>query len=139
MLFVFKSVAIVFPLLVDVSFILHLQQLVSGMTQFYFTGVHLEFLEDRGLKFLERERGRERQRDREREGESEREWERDRETDTDTDTDTDRQTDRQRQRIKIGTNSRVHFYWPTTIENSWRLSSWIVELLFLHLKNKPIK
>ena len=73
MLFVFKSVAIVFPLLVDVSFILHLQQLVSGMTQFYFTGVHLEFLEDRGLKFLERERGRERQRDREREGESERE------------------------------------------------------------------
>ena len=107
MLFVFKSVAIVFPLLVDVSFILHLQQLVSGMTQFYFTGVHLEFLEDRGLKFLERERGRERQReterdrqrDREREGESEREWERDRETDTDTDTDrqTDRQTDRDRE------------------------------------------
>ena len=79
MLFVFKSVAIVFPLLVDVSFILHLQQLVSGMTQFYFTGVHLEFLEDRGLKFLEREREREtereteRDRDREREGESERE------------------------------------------------------------------
>ena len=75
MLFVFKSVAIVFPLLVDVSFILHLQQLVSGMTQFYFTGVHLEFLEDRGLKFLERERQREteRDRDREREGESERE------------------------------------------------------------------
>ena len=95
MLFVFKSVAIVFPLLVDVSFILHLQQLVSGMTQFYFTGVHLEFLEDRGLKFLERERQREteRDRDREREGESEREWERDRETDTDT----DRQTDRHRQ------------------------------------------
>ena len=116
MLFVFKSVAIVFPLLVDVSFILHLQQLVSGMTQFYFTGVHLEFLEDRGLKFLERERGRERQRDRERERvrESEKETERQ----TQTQTQTDRQTDRQRQRIKIGTNSRVHFYWPTTIENS---------------------
>ena len=69
MLFVFKSVAIVFPLLVDVSFILHLQQLVSGMTQFYFTGVHLEFLEDRGLKFKvfrKRERERETERDRER-------------------------------------------------------------------------
>ena len=135
MLFVFKSVAIVFPLLVDVSFILHLQQLVSGMTQFYFTGVHLEFLEDRGLKFLERERGRERQREAERE--RGREWERVRKRQRDRHRQTDRQADRDR--IKIGTNSRVHFYWPTTIENSWRLSSWIVELLFLHLKNKPIK
>ena len=97
MLFVFKSVAIVFPLLVDVSFILHLQQLVSGMTQFYFTGVHLEFLEDRGLKFLERERGRERQRERQRETEIERERERVRESEKETErhTDTDRQTDRQ--------------------------------------------
>ena len=135
MLFVFKSVAIVFPLLVDISFILHLQQLVSGMTQFYFTGVHLEFLEDRGLKFLERERGRERQREAERE--RGREWERVRKRQRDRHRQTDRQADRDR--IKIGTNSRVHFYWPTTIENSWRLSSWIVELLFLHLKNKPIK
>ena len=82
MLFVFKSVAIVFPLLVDVSFILHLQQLVSGMTQFYFTGVDLEFLEDRGEQREQREN-----------------------------------RERQRQN-KIGTNSRVHFYWPTTIENS---------------------
>ena len=99
MLFVFKSVAIVFPLLVDVSFILHLQQLVSGMTQFYFTGVHLEFLEDRGLKFLERERGRERQRERQRETEIERERERvresEKETERQTQTQTDRQTDRQ--------------------------------------------
>ena len=93
MLFVFKSVAIVFPLLVDVSFILHLQQLVSGMTQFYFTGVHLEFLEDRGLKFLERERGRERQR--ETEIERERERVRESEKETERHTDTDRQTDRQ--------------------------------------------
>ena len=91
MLFVFKSVAIVFPLLVDVSFILHLQQLVSGMTQFYFTGVHLEFLEDRGLKFLERERGRERQREAERERERVRKRQRDRHRQT------DRQTGRQRQ------------------------------------------
>ena len=100
MLFVFKSVAIVFPLLVDVSFILHLQQLVSGMTQFYFTGVHLEFLEDRGLKFLERERGRERQRERQRETEIERERERVRESEKETErhTDTDRQTDRQTDR-----------------------------------------
>ena len=43
---------------------------------------------------------------------------RQRDTQTQTDRRTDRQTDRQRQRIKIGTNSRVHFYWPTTIENS---------------------
>ena len=93
MLFVFKSVAIVFPLLVDVSFILHLQQLVSGMTQFYFTGVHLEFLEDRGLKFLERERGRERQREAERERERVRESEKE----TERQTQTDRQTGRQRQ------------------------------------------
>ena len=114
MLFVFKSVAIVFPLLVDISFILHLQQLVSGMTQFYFTGVHLEFLEDRGLKFLERERGRERQREAERERERVRESEKE----TERQTQTDRQTDRQTETIKIGTNSRVHFYWPTTIENS---------------------
>ena len=92
MLFVFKSVAIVFPLLVDVSFILHLQQLVSGMTQFYFTGVHLEFLEDRGLKFLERERGRERQREAERERERVRKRQRDRHRQT------DRQTDRQADR-----------------------------------------
>ena len=116
MLFVFKSVAIVFPLLVDVSFILHLQQLVSGMTQFYFTGVHLEFLEDRDLKFLERERGRERQREAERERERVRESEKETERQTQTDRQTDRQADRDR--IKIGTNSRVHFYWPTTIENS---------------------
>ena len=93
MLFVFKSVAIVFPLLVDISFILHLQQLVSGMTQFYFTGVHLEFLEDRGLKFLERERGRERQREAERERERVRESEKE----TERQTQTDRQTGRQRQ------------------------------------------
>ena len=97
MLFVFKSVAIVFPLLVDVSFILHLQQLVSGMTQFYFTGVHLEFLEDRGLKFLERERGRERQREAERERERVRESEKETERQTQTDRQTDRQTGRQRQ------------------------------------------
>ena len=99
MLFVFKSVAIVFPLLVDVSFILHLQQLVSGMTQFYFTGVHLEFLEDRGLKFLERERGRERQREAERERERVRESEKEteRQTQTQTQTQTDRQTDRDRE------------------------------------------
>ena len=38
------------------------------------------------------------------------------EKETERHTDTDRQTDRDR--IKIGTNSRVHFYWPTTIENS---------------------
>ena len=94
MLFVFKSVAIVFPLLVDVSFILHLQQLVSGMTQFYFTGVHLEFLEDRGLKFLERERGRERQREAERERERVRESEKETERQTQTDRQTDRQADR---------------------------------------------
>ena len=93
MLFVFKSVAIVFPLLVDVSFILHLQQLVSGMTQFYFTGVHLEFLEDRGLKFLERERGRERQREAERERERVRESEKETERQTQTDRQTDRQTE----------------------------------------------
>ena len=94
MLFVFKSVAIVFPLLVDVSFILHLQQLVSGMAQFYFTGVHLEFLEDRGLKFLERERGRERQREAERERERVRESEKETERQTQTDRQTDRQADR---------------------------------------------
>ena len=94
MLFVFKSVAIVFPLLVGVSFILHLQQLVSGMTQFYFTGVHLEFLEDRGLKFLERERGRERQREAERERERVRESEKETERQTQTDRQTDRQADR---------------------------------------------
>ena len=93
MLFVFKSVAIVFPLLVDVSFILHLQQLVSGMTQFYFIGVHLEFLEDRGLKFLERERGRERQREAERERERVRESEKETERQTQTDRQTDRQTE----------------------------------------------
>ena len=99
MLFVFKSVAIVFPLLVGVSFILHLQQLVSGMTQFYFTGVHLEFLEDRGLKFLERERGRERDREIERERERVRESEKEteRQTQTQTQTQTDRQTDRDRE------------------------------------------
>ena len=31
--------------------IFHLPQLVCGMAQFYFTGVHLEFLEGRGLNF----------------------------------------------------------------------------------------
>ena len=50
MLFVLKSV--VLPLLVAIIFILHLLQLASGMAQFYFTGVHLECLEGRGLKFI---------------------------------------------------------------------------------------
>ena len=50
MLFVLKSV--IFPLLVAVSLILHLQQLVGGMAEFYFTGAYLEFLEGSSLNFL---------------------------------------------------------------------------------------